>query len=278
MNKRKFLEKARNKHGYKYYYINLPDNIYINDIIDISYKDMNYKQRVKKHLEGKCPEKQMTKLNLEEFIKRSIDIWGNDRFDYSTLEYHAMNKPIKIFDKKVNMLITQYANAHLNGHENKIWNTDILNFHIDNIHKGTIEKYNNSISGKNDYIRLNCKEHGEFTTKVSDLLSHEKFCKKCNSNKLKSEIEDYLINLEFKYIRNPLVNSMNIPYNGTFDFFIKKAGVYIDVFDNTKLTDEARIIIEKKIEFCEDNFITYYMITDFVNWENNLYNILYKFI
>ena len=57
MTKYEFLEKAREKHGYKYQYPNLADKVLSTDNIDILLKGIIYKQKVSKHLIGRCPEK-----------------------------------------------------------------------------------------------------------------------------------------------------------------------------------------------------------------------------
>ena len=63
MKKSNFLEKARNKHGYKYKYLNLSDKITLKDKLDINYDGELYTQTVSKHLMGRCPEKSIAKKN-----------------------------------------------------------------------------------------------------------------------------------------------------------------------------------------------------------------------
>ena len=88
MIRNKFIEKARNIHGYKYNYIDIPDKITHKDYIEIEYNGTTYKQRVSKHLMGKCCEKNNDKKTTDEFISESKKVWG-DRFDYNGFEYNG---------------------------------------------------------------------------------------------------------------------------------------------------------------------------------------------
>ena len=96
MTKDEFLEKARNKHGYKYVYLNLKEKIKLSDYIDIMYDGIMYKQNVYKHISlGRCPEKNTPRKTTEQFIEESKKIWG-DKYDYSLTEYNGALKKVKI--------------------------------------------------------------------------------------------------------------------------------------------------------------------------------------
>ena len=70
MTKSEFLERAREKHGYKYQYPYLSDKVLSNDNIIIVYNGIEYKQKVVKHiLLGRCPEKNTPIKTTDEFIK-----------------------------------------------------------------------------------------------------------------------------------------------------------------------------------------------------------------
>ena len=112
MTKKEFLEKARNIHGYKYEYPNLSDKILSNDVIDILYKDVLYKQKVVKHiLLGRCPEKNTPKKTTEQFIEEAKRVWGENKYDYSLTEYKGALKPIKVIYDGV--VFEQLASSHL---------------------------------------------------------------------------------------------------------------------------------------------------------------------
>ena len=111
MTKSEFLERAREKHGYKYQYPYLSDKVLSNDNIIIVYNGIEYKQKVVKHiLLGRCPEKNTPIKTTDEFVKESIKVWGN-KYDYSLVEYKgALEKVRVIFD---GIVFEQVATSHL---------------------------------------------------------------------------------------------------------------------------------------------------------------------
>jgi hypothetical protein len=111
MTKQEFLDRAREKHGYKYDYPNLNDKVLSNDEIEVVYNGITYKQKVVKHiLLGRCPEKNTPIKTTEEYIKSSKEIWG-DKYDYSLVEYKGALKKVKIiFD---GIIFEQVAISHL---------------------------------------------------------------------------------------------------------------------------------------------------------------------
>lgn len=111
MTKQEFLEKAREKHGYKYKYPNLSNKVLSNQVIDIEYNGEIYQQRVVKHiLLGRCPEKNTPSKTTEEFIAEAIEVWGN-KYDYSLVEYKNSLTKIKIIYDGV--IFEQTASSHL---------------------------------------------------------------------------------------------------------------------------------------------------------------------
>jgi hypothetical protein len=113
MTKEEFLERARNKHGYKYEYPNLSEKILSTDVIDISYSGCFYKQRVDKHIYlGRCPEKNTPRKTTQEFIEEARKVWG-DKYDYSLVEYRGALKKVKILCSGI--VLEQVAISHLQG-------------------------------------------------------------------------------------------------------------------------------------------------------------------
>jgi hypothetical protein len=113
MKKSKFLEKAREKHGYKYQYPDLPEVVMQNDYINVLYNGVIYRQKVLKHFKGNRPELKTVNKTTEEFIKESISIWG-DKYDYSMLEYKNARTKVKIIYDGI--IYEQYPNSHLNAY------------------------------------------------------------------------------------------------------------------------------------------------------------------
>lgn len=113
MTKQEFLERARDKHGYKYQYPNLPEKINSNEEIEVLYNNTLYKQKVVKHiLLGRCPEKNTPSISQEDFIEKCKLVWKN-KYDYSLTEYKGANKKIKIIYKGITY--EQVAQSHLQG-------------------------------------------------------------------------------------------------------------------------------------------------------------------
>lgn len=112
MTKQEFLDRAREKHGYKYQYPTLTDKILSTDDIDILYNGELYKQKVVKHITlGRCPEKNTPTKTKEQFIKEAEEVWGKGKYDYSLTEYKGALKPIKVIYDGV--IFEQIASTHL---------------------------------------------------------------------------------------------------------------------------------------------------------------------
>jgi hypothetical protein len=111
MKKNKFLEKSRIVHGYKYEYPTITDIVKQNDYIDIIFNGVLYKQRVIKHLLGRCPEKKMEVKTTIDFINSCKCVWG-DKYDYSLTKYVDARTKVKIIYDGI--VYEQYPNSHLN--------------------------------------------------------------------------------------------------------------------------------------------------------------------
>jgi|LauGreDrversion4_2_1035121.scaffolds.fasta_scaffold83964_2 very-short-patch-repair endonuclease len=112
MEKIKFLEKARNLHGYKYEYLDLPQKIKVSDIIKVKFDGVVYYQKVLKHLNGRCPEKVLYKKTTEEYISECEKVWG-DKYDYSLTKYEGALNNVKIIYNGI--VYEQRAKSHLEG-------------------------------------------------------------------------------------------------------------------------------------------------------------------
>jgi hypothetical protein len=112
MRKIEFLDRARETHGYKYNYIDLPFKIKLSDKINIELNGELYLQTVSKHLMGRCPEKNTLRKTTDEFISESKKIW-RDKYDYSLVEYTGSLNTVKIIYDGV--VYEQRASSHLEG-------------------------------------------------------------------------------------------------------------------------------------------------------------------
>jgi very-short-patch-repair endonuclease len=112
MDRIKFLDKARNLHGYKYEYVELPDKVKVSDTIKVKFNGVIYNQKVIKHLNGRCPEKVIYKKTTEEFISEAKEVWG-DKYDYSLTKYEGALNSIKVIYNGI--IYEQRAKSHLEG-------------------------------------------------------------------------------------------------------------------------------------------------------------------
>lgn len=226
MTKEKFLEKARNIHGFKYIY-NLPEKVYQNDYIDIFYENKWFKQRVVKHLIGNCPEKKTINKTTEEFIMQAKGIW-NDKYNYShTIYKNARTKVKIIYD---NIIYEQYPNDHLNGHPVEGF------LDIDIFLKRAIKKWGN----KYDYslvkfINANTKVKIIFNDKIYEQSPHnhlkyapERILSKKTTEQFISEAlmvhDGYYSYEETNYISDRDILTITCPKHGNF---IQKANSHL---------------------------------------------------
>lgn len=112
MTKREFLDRAREKHGYKYHYVDLPEKILSKDYIYMYLNGIKYRQSVYKHIIGRSPEKNTPRRTTDQFIKESIEIWGN-KYDYSLVDYKNHDTKVKIIYEGI--IYEQIAGSHLKG-------------------------------------------------------------------------------------------------------------------------------------------------------------------
>ena len=235
MTKAKFLEKSREIFGYKYNFYNLKDKIINTDYIDIEYNGILYKQRVNKHLLGKCCEKVSILKTNEEFITESKKLWG-DIFDYSLTNYTGANNKVK-FITSDGSIIEQIPSLHLKGYNVKAIDKDKF-IHLSKLVSD--EKYSYE---KCDYINkttnviLTCPEHGDFIIQPFNHLNYGDCCKNCieyDANKL---INKTLTNLNFNFERQKKFQEIELP----FDFFIPSIRTCIDFGEKIKIKNEIRV-------------------------------------
>lgn len=113
MTRQEFLDRAREKHGYKYEYLNLKEKILSSDNVEMMYKGELYTQKVVKHiLLGRCPEKNTPSKTTDSFIEEARLIW-KDKYDYSQTVYKGALKKVKIIYKGI--VFEQVAVSHLQG-------------------------------------------------------------------------------------------------------------------------------------------------------------------
>jgi hypothetical protein len=156
MDRSRFLEKARNLHGYKYEYIDLSDKIKVSDTIKVKFDGVVYYQRVIKHLNGRCPEKVIYKKTTEEYILEAKEVWG-DKYDYSLTKYEGALNNIKVIYNGV--VYEQRAKSHLEGSAPEFRKTE------ESILNDTLNKYD--LEGEKEIISFLEKFKMKFEYKKS---------------------------------------------------------------------------------------------------------------
>jgi hypothetical protein len=206
MKKIDFLERAREKHGYKYIYIDLPIKLKLSDKIKIELNGELYIQTVSKHLMGRCPEKNIMRKTTSQFINESKKIWG-DKYDYTLTEYTGSFGIIKIIYDGV--IYEQRASSHLSGmapefrrNENSILRDKIKK--IENIISTDIEDF--LIKYKVEYINKYKLDNIEFDFYLPKIRTCIDFEGKQNlKNRLDYCEENYLDLITIKYEQEKIV-------------------------------------------------------------------------
>lgn len=343
MTKLEFLERAREKHGYKYNYPNLPDKVLSNDIIDIEYRGILYKQRVVKHINlGRCPEKtniiKTTKqfikeaksvwgdkydyslvdyqgalkkvkiiydgvvfdqvasshlryspelnMNLDWFIKKSIEKWGSDRYDYSLVEYINCNTKVKIVYKKTGEVFDQTPHNHLSYAPEKIKlstkKTNEQFIRESNIIHDCKYSYDKVEYCKNNInVIITCPIHGDFNQKpVLHIQGYG--CPYCFESISGKVVRDFMDKRRISYYTQYFFSDMSdIP----FDFYIPSIRTAIELYDiqhyqpidyfgGLEAYERLRINDKIKNDYCEDNYINLIRI----RWDqiDDIYTILWE--
>lgn len=231
-----FREKAISLWGYKYDYSKVEYKNSKTPII-IIYKGVEYKQTPIKHLQKKRCELSENTLSIEEFIKRSKEVWS-DRFSYDSLVYKNMYTEITLFDTYNGYHITQIPTSHLAGSLPNIWFENFkkkCRYIYDNRYD-----YSESIfTNLSDPLTIKCLVHGEFNVRRAyDHLNMKTSCPCCDDLKLDKKIEKCLNRYNIDYKKQHYFNGCE----GLFDFYIPSKRCCIDSSDSKK-------------DYCEENFI-----------------------
>jgi hypothetical protein len=161
-----FIKDAKRIHGDKYDYSKVE---YVNSkkkVIIICNKhenDYEFLQTPNNHLRGAGCDKCCGNYTLttKEFIDKAIQIRGNDKYDYSDVEYKFTFIAVKIFCKKHKVFFTQRPDNHLRGAEcPKCSNNMYSNISIEWIDSLLIEKPN---------LQYVLSEEGEFKIPETNL-------------------------------------------------------------------------------------------------------------
>ena len=265
MTKEVFLERARFIHGYKYKYNNLKNKLTLVDYIDIEIDNIVYKQRVNKHLLGKCPEKNTLKKSKDEFVEQSIKIWG-DRFDYTDSEYINSNSKIRFYDRVNNRYVEQIASLHIRGFDVKKIDNDIFILESKLIYDDLYLYDKCQYINKSNKVTITCSLHGDFDVNPFNHLNNGYGCPKCIYTKIQKKISKYLYKKEISYYRQHKFHDCKNIFQLPFDFYLPKYRTAIEFdgkqhyepmefFGGSEAYNRLKVNDKIKSDYCEENFI-----------------------
>ena len=107
-----FIRKARLVHGDKYDY-SLVEYVRSNIKVKIKFNNIIYEQIPASHLIGKCPENINNRLTTDTFISKARLVHGDDKYDYSLVNYINSSTKVKIIFNGI--IYEQKPEAHLIG-------------------------------------------------------------------------------------------------------------------------------------------------------------------
>ena len=273
----KFIEKSREVWGYKYDYLKVE---YIDSTtpVVILYKGVEYNQTPTKHLQKKNCELYNNALSVEEFIRRSKETWGSDRFDYSELEYINSYSKIRLFDNDNGIWIEQKSSSHLSGNYPSISKENFIimsNLVYDFKYDYTSIDVFKNVCNK---IEIICPDHGSFKIRAYDHLNCRRgSCPKCVESIIFKEISSFLTKYDFNYVRpyrfKDCKNIQQLP----FDFYIPSIRTCIEFYSEQHFKPEVceslKINDRIKSDYCEEEYINLIRIR--YNQIDDIYRILW---
>ena len=242
-----------------------------------------FEQTAISHLRMLAPELNM---NLEYFIKKSTEKWGN-KYDYSLVNYVKSDKKVKIIFNDI--IYEQTPSRHLYGAPEKIFlkktNEQFINesniVHDNKFSYDKVEYVKNQIK-----VIITCPIHGDFKqTPLSHLQGNG--CNNCTESKGEKVIAKYLDKNNISYYRQHKFDDCKNIFQLPFDFYIPKIRTVIEFdgiqhfqpvehFGGLKAYDRLKINDNIKNDYCEDNYIE--LIRIGYNQFNNINEILKNYI
>lgn len=243
-----FLKRAKNIHGNRYDYSQLPKYLHSVPKIQIYCKkhDNKFEQTIDKHLSGQTgckncisDKKKKQNLSIDEFIQKAKKIHG-DKYNYDKVVYINNHTKVKIRCKNGHGYFEKTPGNHT--HKTKpqgcrecsgkiLWTKARFIKEAKKIHKNKYDYTKVDFIDSTKRVTIICKEHGEFLQTPQKHINGQK-CNKCsieivsNKNRLtKKEFIDKAIikhgNLykysKVKYINNHTDVTIICVYHGEFN-------------------------------------------------------------
>jgi len=167
----------------------------------------------------------------QDFIDKAINI-HSDKYDYTKTIYVNCRTKVKIICKKHGEF-EQYPTSHITHKQNcpicakTSMTTEKL---IDRFIKTHKDKYiydKVEYTGKDCYVIIGCKTHGDFTQRYD---SHAKGygCNKCLNSLGENKIAEYLLENKIKFIPQKKFNECKYKKELPFDFYLLDYNICIE--------------------------------------------------
>lgn len=200
----KWLNEVKKKHGNKYDYSKVVYTDCYNPVVigcDIhgeflqtpSYHRTHYgcPECRKESLRVKLSEGELAENRNNDFIRKSKEVHGEGKFDYSECKFITVAKKVKLICKTCNHTFEQQAGSHLRGCScpkcSHTWETTTEEY-IEKLKNawGDTYKYEKVVYlGSYKDVTLTCPQHGDFTKKAYKALIRG--CPKCAGYNLTTE-------------------------------------------------------------------------------------------
>jgi hypothetical protein len=197
-----FIEESRKVWGDKYDY-SLVEYKGALSKVKIIFDGVIFEQIASSHLRGLAVESNM---NLEYFIKKSIEKWG-DKYDYSLVEYKNCKVKVKIILRKNGHIYEQTPSQHLiSSPEKRTTKYNTVDFieKSNEIHNSKYDYSKTIYTFSNEKVIIICPEHGDFSQVANSHLMGLG-CKKCGDKyrnriyKPKYSTEEFIADAKLKW-------------------------------------------------------------------------------
>jgi len=238
LDKKTFIEKARNVHGNKYDYSNVEYENYNTKICIICPEHGEFWQTPSNHLKGcgcpKCGKELQNKLETKttkNFILEAQSIHGN-KYDYSKVEYINSLKKVCIICPEHGEF-WQTPSSHLQGCGCKKCagfgiTTDEWIKKAKKVHGDKYDYSKVNYKGAEKKVCIICSEHGEFWQLPNNHLKG-RGCPNCRNYKLETNIMKFLTENKIKFEHNKTFKWLksNNAYK-TLDFYLPEYNAAIE--------------------------------------------------
>lgn len=284
-----FIRRCNEKHNFFYDYSKTIYNGARKKVIIIDPEFGEFEMKAWNHMQlgqghpkrGRIIQANTRRLSTDEFIKRAKEVHGEDKYDYSLVDYKGCEIPVKIICKTHNFVFEQIPINHVNcghgcpkcGNVYRYTQHDFIEL-CKSIHgdKYTYEK--TVYSRMTDDIIVTCKIHGDFKIKAVLFIHHDVGCPCCyegRTSKSEKEVFDFVKNFSSGEIKN---NTFSIIKNSTtnskleLDIFIPDLNIAFEFngtyWHSTEFKPENKYKHLNKTKLCEEKGIKLFHI-----WESN---------